>query len=96
MTAKPVNKLRAPAKGEVITSDFLRRLAARVEANVGAIGAPRDVSDQADDDDGVIFDEVSRTTSTVDVSGVEIERIDAVTFENEASGLRMTLVFDND
>lgn len=96
MIGRPATKLRPPRRGEAITADFLQRQAARVDANTGALSAPRDVSAEEDTTAGVTYTEVSRTSSTVDVSGVEIERIDSVTFEHETTGERLTLVFDND
>ena len=41
-----------------------------------------------------VWEEFSRTTSIVDVSGVEIERIEEVTFQKE-SGKMITLSFNN-
>lgn len=96
MTGRPVTRLDPPAPGEVITSEFLREQARRVDRNTGAIMAPRDVTDQDDVETGVTFTEISRTTSTVTVGSVDIDRIDSVTLENTDTGERMTLVFDND
>ena len=94
-------KLQAPARGEVITSEFLEDTALRVNRNEAALAGPRDVSDEDDTNNGLTYTEVSRSTSTETVydqneeNYAEIERIDSVTFEN-ADGERITLVFNND
>lgn len=95
--------IRRIKKGELITAQYLNQLGDSINSLVGPINEPKQINKpvapevQNEDTETVApsdYVEQERTVETVDISGVEIDRIVTVSLKN-ANGEFLKFVFDN-
>ncbi len=97
--------LRGVKPGDVVTAEWLSRVATAINANTKAVQSPREVLQPAEETNETtdtesigneVFDSTSGTETTITITDDngddhDIERVDSVVFTEQTSGRTMTL-----